>query len=190
MLFSIEFERAKGFKAMANQTQAALLKGMQDGLNAAADKIVADAKEKVPKWKNNLQNSIQKKQGAITKDSIEIFVGTTLPYAMPTEAKNKPHWTRLTDLLWKWFADHNVPIKGERGAWVDPTKSGKRHFVPFSMAPKLKDWMEQHGKLPVKAVFFKGRIQPFLVPAIENNGPSIRALMQYAINVSIEGIWK
>ena len=154
-------------------------KNIERAILQAAIIVEADAKRRCPVDSGRLRSSITHKMTS-EPTKIEAEVGTKVFYAPYIEFGTKPHGVSTKNPgLRLWMKRHGKDLI-RKGLWVDPHKTGKRHFVPFEIAPSLRSWAEAHGVLEQKAFWVSGKAKPFLMPAFEKNRQRILSMLEVA----------
>jgi len=149
-------------------------------LRRACIEVEARAIKKAPFDTGRLRNSITHAVYSKSKDVYLGVVGTNVEYAPFLEFGCKAHWAKL-DTLRGWLRRHKLKVNDYalKGLWVRGRGGkGKRHFVPFSVAPSLKIWAQRHGITGQKFIKVSGKAKPFLLPALKESIPAIKAIFQ------------
>ena len=153
MAIRIEFD-PEGVRAIANAIDA----GALEGLDAAGDIIVADARERAPQATGQLVNSIQVTEqptGSVLSGGATMTIGAGAPYAT--------------------FVEFGTGIHGPKGTRIYPkTKKAMR-------------WEGAGGYIFARSTAGM-KAQPFMVPAVEENLDTIGEVVGDAIDNALDKV--
>lgn len=199
--------KSEGLQQYLRRIEKAANTTQTRALERAAIMVERAAKEKTPVNMGQLRQSITHQVIEVSSGRYEGLVGSILKYARWQEFGTRPHWVPVDgpdSPMGKWIIRKLASQEGIKGGknkiefmrrllkaglWVrGKGGKGKRHFVPFSIAPKLLQWAIDHGKAEMKAFHVSGKAQPFLVPALQESLPAIFSYFQKALGESLEGV--
>lgn len=184
--FLMEVRSATVLRAL-QRAEAKIRPVLRSRIGFWARQIEGDAKERAPVDTGRLRSSVGHE---VTHEGAEVVgrVGTNVVYAPYVEFGTRPHWVPAAALA-GWIKRHGLQGKmlERTGLWVDPHRTGKKRFVPFSVAPQLREWARARGVLERKALSVRGRKQPFMQPAFERHKDAVQPDIEEHVMKALEG---